>query len=115
MKNLIKGKMIGGAVFGLGGAFLLPVALPLLGFTSGGVAAGSFAASIQSVCYGGATGGLFATAQERFRKNLFDNLIKLERSIKSFLVCGCSGCCNDNDSWNDCRWDCNRRSIWFFC
>lgn len=57
-------------MFGLGGAFLLPVALPLLGFTSGGVAAGSAAASIQSVFYGGAAGGLFATAQERFHRQI---------------------------------------------
>ena len=38
----------------------------MLGFSAGGVVAGSIAASIQSVVYGGATGGIFALAQERF-------------------------------------------------
>lgn len=38
-------------------------ALSLLGFTSTGIAAGSFAAWIQSVVYGGATGGIFSILQ----------------------------------------------------
>ena len=52
---------------GLAGAVALPVALPLLGFTSGGVAAGSMTASIQSAFYGGAASGVFATAQDCFQ------------------------------------------------
>ena len=40
-----------------------PLALGAVGFTAGGVAAGSAAAAIQSAIYGGATTGAFATAQ----------------------------------------------------
>jgi len=58
-----KGKIIGGTAAGIAGAVALPVALPLLGFTASGVAAGSIAASVQSVVYGAWTGGLFSLAQ----------------------------------------------------
>ena len=67
-EEIFEGKIIGGTLAGLAGAVALPVALPLLGFTSGGVAAGSIAASIQSAFYGGAAGGVFATAQERLHQ-----------------------------------------------
>lgn len=39
------------------------VILNMLGFTATGVAAGSFAAWIQSMSYGGATGGVFSVLQ----------------------------------------------------
>jgi len=46
-----------------GGAVLFPSIAIATGFTPGGVAAGSLAASIQSVFYGGATTGLFSLLQ----------------------------------------------------
>jgi len=57
-----------GAALGITGTVLLaPVAivgaLAAVGFTSAGVAAGSLAATIQSIVYGGATGGLFSLLQ----------------------------------------------------
>ena len=47
-----KAILITSAVFGVAGAVVLPIASPLLGFGAGGVAAGSIAASAQSVIYG---------------------------------------------------------------
>ena len=44
---------------GVVGAVALPVVLPLVGFTATGVAAGSAAASVQSVVYGAFTTGVF--------------------------------------------------------
>jgi len=55
--------LIAGTACAVGSAFLLPVALPLLGFTAAGVAAGSFAATAQSVFYGAFTGGVFSAFQ----------------------------------------------------
>ena len=40
-----------------------PAVLSAVGFTAGGVAAGSVAASIQSVFYGASTGGVFSVLQ----------------------------------------------------
>lgn len=40
-----------------------PLVLSATGFTTVGIAAGSLAASIQSVVYGGAAGGMFAAVQ----------------------------------------------------
>ena len=40
-----------------------PVVLSAAGFTSGGIALGSFAASVQSTFYGGAASGAFAALQ----------------------------------------------------
>ena len=40
-----------------------PAVLSVVGFTAGGVAAGSVAASIQSVFYGAYTGGVFSVLQ----------------------------------------------------
>merc|ERR1712142_48735 len=50
-------------VGGLLGLVALPLALPAMGFTAAGVAAGSLAAGIQSAVYGGATAGVFSAAQ----------------------------------------------------
>jgi len=57
-----------GAALGITGTVLLaPVALvgalTAVGFTSAGVAAGSIAATIQSIVYGGMTGGIFSLLQ----------------------------------------------------
>ncbi|KAJ3548390.1 hypothetical protein NMY22_g1283 [Coprinellus aureogranulatus] len=60
-------KAVGVGLVIAAGAVLLPavgiVLLNLAGFTAGGVAGGSLAALIQSVFYGGATGGLFSLLQ----------------------------------------------------
>ncbi|XP_064614312.1 interferon alpha-inducible protein 27-like protein 2A isoform X1 [Liolophura sinensis] len=58
--DILKGAAIGGV-----SVAAAPLALGALGFTTGGVAAGSVAAAIQSSVYGGTVtaGSLFATAQ----------------------------------------------------
>ena len=55
--------VIGLSVGAIAGVATAPAVLSAAGFTSSGVAAGSLAASIQSVVYGGATGGLFSLFQ----------------------------------------------------
>ena len=52
-----------GLVAGTAAVVGAPLALGAAGFTAGGVAAGSFAASIQSVFYGASTGGVFSVLQ----------------------------------------------------
>ena len=47
-----KAILITSTVFGVAGAVLLPIALPLLGFGASGVVAGSIAAGAQSAIYG---------------------------------------------------------------
>ncbi|ESK86264.1 hypothetical protein Moror_16618 [Moniliophthora roreri MCA 2997] len=60
-------KLAGGGLMAGGAAVVLPAAgitaLNAIGFTSSGVLAGSIAAGIQSVFYGGMTGGLFSLCQ----------------------------------------------------
>merc|ERR1711937_298478 len=58
-KSLIIAGGIGAAV----GAVALPLALPALGFTATGVAAGSAAAAAQSFFYGAFTTGVFSACQ----------------------------------------------------
>ncbi|EEB91713.1 hypothetical protein MPER_09889 [Moniliophthora perniciosa FA553] len=66
MKDLLN-KLAGGGLMAGGAAILLPsaaiAALNAVGFTASGVLAGSLAAGIQSVFYGGMTGGLFSLGQ----------------------------------------------------
>jgi Interferon-induced 6-16 family len=49
--------------YGLVAVSLAFFAIPILGWTSAGVAAGSVAAAVQSTVYGGATCGLFSVLQ----------------------------------------------------
>ena len=59
--RLLLGVGVGvGAVAGIAAA---PLVLSAAGFTAGGVAAGSIAARVQSVVYGGATCGVFSALQ----------------------------------------------------
>ncbi|ESK81715.1 hypothetical protein Moror_5451 [Moniliophthora roreri MCA 2997] len=66
IEELLK-KLIGGGLVAGGAAVVLPAAgiaaLNAIGFTSAGVLAGSLAAGIQAVFYGGTTGGLFSLCQ----------------------------------------------------
>ncbi|KAL0573364.1 hypothetical protein V5O48_008583 [Marasmius crinis-equi] len=66
-KNKLLARMAGGGLIAGGSSVLLPTAgiatLNAVGFTSSGVAAGSLAAGIQSLVYGGATTGLFSVCQ----------------------------------------------------
>jgi len=50
-------------LMGAGAKLLWPAILVAIGFGSGGVAAGSLAAFLQSMFYGGATGGVFSVLQ----------------------------------------------------
>jgi len=58
---------LGVTLVGVGAVLVLPAVgvaiLGAVGFGSGGVAAGSLAAFLQSVIYGGATGGVFSVCQ----------------------------------------------------
>ncbi|KAF5361111.1 hypothetical protein D9758_009081 [Tetrapyrgos nigripes] len=62
LRNAVGRSLVAG-----GGLAVVPsigvAAVNAIGFTSSGVAAGSVAAAIQSVFYGGATGGLFSAFQ----------------------------------------------------
>ncbi|KIM47323.1 hypothetical protein M413DRAFT_440764 [Hebeloma cylindrosporum] len=60
-KKIRRLKAIAGIIGG--GIALFPSVVVAAGFTAGGVAAGSLAASIQSAFYGGATTGLFSLLQ----------------------------------------------------
>ncbi|KAF9067571.1 hypothetical protein BDP27DRAFT_1448995 [Rhodocollybia butyracea] len=57
-----KGVAVAGVTYAVGPVVVL-AALNTVGFTSSGVLAGSAAASVQSLIYGGSTGGLFSVMQ----------------------------------------------------
>merc|ERR1712002_817383 len=59
-ENMPSGPTLIGAAVGLVAA---PIVLPVLGFGATGITAGSLAAGVQSVLYGGATSGAFAALQ----------------------------------------------------
>ncbi|KAG7092613.1 hypothetical protein E1B28_008956 [Marasmius oreades] len=67
LNNKLTTKIIGQGLVAGGSSVVLPTVgiatLNAVGFTSSGVAAGSLAAGIQSVIYGGATGGVFSALQ----------------------------------------------------
>ncbi|KAH6880902.1 hypothetical protein BKA70DRAFT_1343169 [Coprinopsis sp. MPI-PUGE-AT-0042] len=60
-------RALSGAAIITGGALLAPAvavgALGAVGFTAGGVAAGSLAAAVQSAVWGATTGGVFSALQ----------------------------------------------------
>ena len=58
-----KCKLIGAAVGVTAGAVAIPLTLAAVGFGAAGVVAGSTAATIQSIMYGGLTTGVFSICQ----------------------------------------------------
>ena len=72
-RNALIGAVVGGVI----GALALPVGLPVLGFTGGGVAGGSLAAGLQGAYYAGATTGVFRSESLRLIVNLVMTHFKL--------------------------------------
>ncbi|KAF9067566.1 hypothetical protein BDP27DRAFT_1364771 [Rhodocollybia butyracea] len=62
LRAAAEGVAVAGVTYAVGPAVVL-AALNAVGFTSSGVLAGSVAAGVQSIVYGGSTGGLFSVMQ----------------------------------------------------
>ncbi|XP_031637074.1 uncharacterized protein LOC116349670 [Contarinia nasturtii] len=102
--NLTKIRLM--AVGGLFGGGALGIAfLPFLGFTAGGVAAGSFAASWQSVIGSVAAGSLFATLQSLGATSLGTLLFGGIGSALGLLATLAArlGWCNDDCDYNSAK------------